>query len=109
MDDLRSRDTNGTVLDLSRLLQFELKNDSVQFSDSRLDETIIAMTRQTQDVVMEILYFRQLDKDGTAQTTTCVFHPRHCSKGRTENPHETEENGGSIPGAEDTRPTVSIS
>ena len=59
-DHFKIRDMDGTVLDLSE--KQKLRNDTVQSFDTRWDDTVIAMRKQTDDEVLESFYSRQFNK-----------------------------------------------
>ena len=61
-DHFKISDTDGTFQDLPDLVKVELRSDNVQSFDTRWDETIIAMSKQFDEAVLENLYLRQLDK-----------------------------------------------
>ena len=58
-DDVRSSDSDGTILDLSHLLKVELVAESVQSFDTRWDDTIIAMSKTPDDEVLENYLLQQ--------------------------------------------------
>ena len=64
-DHLRISDTDGAVRDLSDPLKnVVLKGDSVQSFDTRWDETIIAMTKKTDDEVPKKLVVQAAPQSG---------------------------------------------
>ena len=55
-------DADGAALDISDLLNIELRCDNVQTFDTQWDETIIAMQKQPSEELVDDLYFRQLEE-----------------------------------------------
>ena len=54
--------TDGTVLDISNFLKVELRGNKVKTTNTKWDETIIAMQKQPDGELLENLFFRQLEK-----------------------------------------------
>ena len=51
---------DGPVLDISDLLKIDFRGDSVQTFDTKRDETTIVMQKQSDEELIENVYFRQL-------------------------------------------------
>ena len=102
-------DTDGTLLDLSDLLNVELKSGSVQSFDTRWDETIIEMTKKTDDEVQENLLFRQLHKADKQKQFLALYIQDSVQKAGPKKVHHTEKKGGPLRVAEDTSETFLIS
>ena len=57
-------DRDESVLDLTEIVKVELENDNVQSLSTRCDETIIAMNKQSDDEILEMLLYRQHQHSG---------------------------------------------
>ena len=55
--------TDESVLDLNEILKLDLKNDNVQSFNTQWDETIIAMKKQPDNEMLDILFYRQLQHE----------------------------------------------
>ena len=58
--------TDDSVLDLNEILKVELKNDNIQSSNTRVDETKIAMKMQFDEEILE--FFLRLPSASTVRT-----------------------------------------
>ena len=70
MDDPRSRES---VLDLNEIAKVDLENDSIQSFNTRWDETIIVMKKQSDEEVLEILFYRQLQQPEQLKLPLSVY------------------------------------
>ena len=98
-------DTDDAVLDTSDLPNIELRGDSVQTFHTKWDETASAMQKQSDEQLLENLYFRRLEKSEQLKLAGRLAPPEHGSNIRTLELRRIEKDGGSISGTKDSTET----
>ena len=74
----KNRDTDGSVLDISDLLKIELRGDNAQTFNTRWDESMITMKKQSGEEQLENLHPGQTEKsDKFKQIETFALHVIH--------------------------------
>ena len=71
-------------LDISDLLNIELRCDNVQTFDTQWDETIIAMQKQPSEELVDDLYFRKLEKSDQLKQLVASYIQDTVKKSETQ-------------------------
>ena len=76
-------DADESVLDHNEILMVELKNDNVQSFNTRWNETIIAMKKQTYEEILETILFRQLQLSDQQKPLLSLYNQDTVQKGES--------------------------